>query len=61
MSGTQQGMKRLTRTDWETINAALAYYEAAPLADEFGLSDEDASSTSEAIARARRKVWERLP
>lgn len=52
-------LPRLTKRDWKTINDALAYYEAQPLADEFGFSEEEDEEVTDAIASAREKVWAR--
>lgn len=45
-------MKRLTPTDWDTINAALALYETE-------VEDSDDASEMRRVAQVRDKVWER--
>lgn len=45
-------MQRLTKADWQIINAALGRYEAE--------DEEDRRHSDEAIAATRQKVFERL-
>ncbi|GEM_PF-6719871 len=51
--------ERLTKRDWAIINEALAYYEATDIAGEFSMDDDEAAEVEQAIANARRKVWQR--
>lgn len=48
-------MRRLTKKDWEVINACLAYCESGS-ADDAGLDEEE----WEHVPDVRAKVWERL-
>lgn len=52
-------MKRLTKKDWDLINSALAYYEAAGCGyDETG--SDAALEQQELMPSTRDKVWDRL-
>lgn len=54
-----EGMRRLTRKDWELINDALAQYEAA--VGDFYLSESQEDALARQVAEVRLKVFERLP